>query len=126
MGFFSKFTQTKQEEEYDYFSSRDNNDAYNFGDRFNREVSSESKSENDDDEDDTDCPEYEIVFWEELKDGLLVFQIIDEDFDPAGHIIARNSTDIKILESGMYNFEREDLEYLRDKVKEFCKALGKF
>ncbi len=81
--------------------------------------------ENSSNEDYSKDPDYEIVFWKELSNGTLIFQIIDDDADPAGHVIATSSNQIEILESGFYEYDDEDLSYIRNKAKEFCQKIGR-
>ena len=52
-------------------------------------------------------PDFEINFLEELSDGTLVFDIVDSDFDKAGHVIspakATDREEIQIIKSTFYD-----------------------
>ena len=116
MNFFSRFFKSSQKTSY---SSRKYDIEEQYSDNFNTGFEPDSFDDCDEDSD------FEIVFWKELSNGVLIFFIIDDDYDPAGHIIVTNSEDIEILESGFYEFEDEDRNYLRRRVREFCKKIGK-
>lgn len=116
MSFFSKFLKSSQNNSC---SSKSYDSFGQYNDSFNTEFETDSSYDYDED------PDFEIVFWKELSNGILVFQIIDDDYDPAGHIIATDSENIEILESGFCDFEDEDYDYLRRKVRKFCEKIGK-
>lgn len=75
--------------------------------------------------DEEEYANFTILFWKELSNGALVFQIIDDDYNPAGHIIVFSSTEFEILPDGFHNFKKEDIENLEKELKEFCKVAKK-
>lgn len=75
--------------------------------------------EDDDGNDDYDC---EIVFDKELSNGTLVFNIIDDDYDPAGHVIVSSGGTIKIIESTFYDLDKNERNYLENQAKKFYDA----
>ena len=94
-------------------------------------LSSDTEDENnqcfeeDNEEEDDDEADFEIDFREELSDGTLVFDIVDSDFDKAGHVVcpakATDKEEIQIIESIFYDaFTQADCNHLKDQVLKFC------
>lgn len=77
------------------------------------------------DDEEEEGPDFEIDFREELSDGTLVFDIVDSDFEKAGHVVspakATDREEIQIIESTFYEaFTKADCNHLKDQVLKFC------
>lgn len=118
MSFFSRVFKSSPEPTY---SSSSYDSSEQFQKDFNIGLETNSSYKEDDDDYGYD-PCFEIVFWKELSNNTIIFQIIDDDYDPAGHIVVTKSGETEILESGLCNFDDEDRDYLRQRVKRFCEA----
>lgn len=71
----------------------------------------------------TDCQSnFDIDFFKELSTGALIFKIIDNHHNIAGHVITCGS-DIKILESSLYSYTTYERKYLRSQVQAFLNAV---
>ncbi len=68
-------------------------------------------------------PNYDIRFNDELSNGALILNIIDEDDDVAGHITVSSTKIITVFPSEFWDFSEEDKEYLKEKATRFANSL---
>lgn len=71
-----------------------------------------------------DDSDYEIDFYQELSNGTLVFKIIDDDQEHAGHVVVSSKGTVSIIESSsFYVFDDADIQYLKTQAQKFYDAL---
>lgn len=120
MGLFNMFNKKKDTENYSSsYSSIHEFDSYYSSSQSNLAKDDGSK----DDEYDYDDVDFEIDFFKELSNGALIFKIIDDNFDPAGHIVLSASGSVTIIESGFHEYDEEDKSYLKQQVEIFRSSL---
>lgn len=107
MGFFKK-----DSEEKTYFSEAVSNDG------------DDSSPFHGDDNDDNDNCYFEIDFFKELSNGALVFKLIDDDDEQAGHVVVSSKGTATIIENTLsYNLDDDDRECLKAQAEKFYNAM---
>lgn len=66
-------------------------------------------------------PDYEIAFSKQLSNGSLIFTIVDDN--EAGYVIVNKEAIVTPLPSGFYNFDEDDIAYLKRKATAFFEAI---
>ena len=64
----------------------------------------------------------DIVFYRELKNGALIFNIVDKDESQQGHVVVSPEGIGTVIKGAFWEFDDDELQCLKKKAELFWKA----